>query len=165
MKNKNLLIGGAVVGALLFFWWRNKNKEDQNVLKDDSLGGGGGGKALARENGGGAVMQTGVPVVVAPVTSTLRPLRIDRNISSAMNRANQLRPATIGLGSRPINVGGTTIGGSGTPNTATGIMSGNNVQSAIDRAMDRAMAGRSNFLTFDGDYAKNTGLDFEGNLD
>lgn len=161
MKNKNLLIGGAVVGALLFLWWRNQNKEDQNVLKDDSLGGGGGG-ALARENGGGAVMQTGVPVVVAPATSTLRPLRIDTNTSSALNRANQLRPASIGGGSRPINVGGTTIlGGSGTSNTATGIMSGTNVQSAIDRVR----ANRSNFLTFDGGYAQNTGLDFEGNLD
>lgn len=163
MKNKNLLIGGAVVGALLFLWWRNQNKEDQNVLKDDSLGGGGGG-ALARENGGGAVMQTGVPVVVAPVTSTLRPLRIEPNSrQNAINRANQLRPAPIGLGSRPINVGGTTIGGSGssTPNTTLGGMSGINVQSAIDRVR----ANRSNFLTFDGGYAQNTGLDFEGNLD
>lgn len=149
MKNKNLLIGGAVVGALLFLWWKNTNKEDQNVLKDDSLGGGGGG-ALARENGGGAVMQTGVPVVVAP---TLRPQRIEPNSrQNAINRANQLRPASIGGGSRPINVGGTTILGGG----------GSNVQSALDRAT--ALAQR-NFLTFDGGYAQKTGLDFEGNLD
>jgi hypothetical protein len=42
MKNKNLLIGGAVVaGALLFLYFRNKqsNGEDQD-LKDAELGGG-----------------------------------------------------------------------------------------------------------------------------
>jgi hypothetical protein len=66
MKNKNLLIGGAVVAGLLFLYFRNR-QTDNGELRASDAGLGGGGGAMAQENGGGAVMQTGQPVMVAPV--------------------------------------------------------------------------------------------------
>jgi hypothetical protein len=65
MKNKKLLIGGAVVaGALLFFYFRNKqsNAEDQD-LKDIGLGEGVG-------SGTGSTGSTGTGVVSGSSTTT-----------------------------------------------------------------------------------------------
>jgi hypothetical protein len=70
MKNKNLLIGGAVlVGIILYLRSRNKANDTDETRSVDAGGGlgGVGGGAIAKENGGGAVMQTGQPVMVAPV--------------------------------------------------------------------------------------------------
>ena len=100
MKNKNLLIGGTIAVVLLLLLLRKKPTatiEDEEKRGgggggDAGLGGGGGG-AIAQENGGGAIMQTGQPIVVAPlyspnvtyqslppdrVNNTLRPLPITR---------------------------------------------------------------------------------------
>jgi hypothetical protein len=66
MKNKNLLIGGAIVAGLLFLYFRNRQTDNGELRgSDEGLVGGGG--AIAKENGGGAVMQTSQPVMVAPV--------------------------------------------------------------------------------------------------
>lgn len=79
MKNKNLLIGGAVLlGIILYLRSRNQANQTEETRAVDAGGGlgGVGGGAMAQENGGGAVMQTSQPVVVAqpkkepPVTST-----------------------------------------------------------------------------------------------
>ena len=65
MKNKNLLIGGAVlIGIILYLRSRKTNDESRSVDAGGGLGGVGGG-AMAQENGGGAVMQTGQTQVVA----------------------------------------------------------------------------------------------------
>ena len=82
MKNKNLLIGGAVlIGIVLYLRSRNKANDTDETRSVDAGGGlgGVGGGAMAQENGGGAVMQTGQPVVVAqpkktpPATPTATP--------------------------------------------------------------------------------------------
>jgi hypothetical protein len=65
MKNKNLLIGGAIVAGLLFLYFRNRNANDAEERSSDAGLAQGGGGAMAQENGGGAVMQTGAPVAVA----------------------------------------------------------------------------------------------------
>jgi hypothetical protein len=139
MKNRNLLIGGAVlIGILLYLRNRNKTNETANDdLRSEDAGGGG--KALAKENGGGAIMDTTQPVVVA------QPKRQPPKISKPL----------FGR----INVGGTTILNTPKPSTGTGIMSPTNLQDAIDRAK-----GRSNFLTFDGNDEQSSGLDFDGNI-
>jgi hypothetical protein len=75
MKNKNLLIGGAVlIGIILYLRSRNKANESETRSVDAGGGlGGVGGGAMAQENGGGAVMQTGQPVVVAQPKKTPPP--------------------------------------------------------------------------------------------
>ena len=73
MKNKNLLIGGAVlIGIVLYLRSRNKANDTDETRSVDAGGGlgGVGGGAMAQENGGGAVMQTGQPVVVAQPKKT-----------------------------------------------------------------------------------------------
>jgi hypothetical protein len=73
MKNKNLLIGGAVlIGIILYLRSRNKANDTDETRSVDAGGGlgGVGGGAMAQENGGGAVMQTGQPVVVAQPKKT-----------------------------------------------------------------------------------------------
>jgi hypothetical protein len=76
MKNKNLLIGGAVlIGIILYLRSRNKANDTDETRSVDAGGGlgGVGGGAMAQENGGGAVMQTGQPVVVAQPKKTPPP--------------------------------------------------------------------------------------------
>jgi hypothetical protein len=76
MKNKNLLIGGAVlIGIILYLRSRNKANDTDETRSVDAGGGlgGVGGGAMAQENGGGAVMQTGQPVVVAQPKKTSPP--------------------------------------------------------------------------------------------
>lgn len=86
MKNKNLLIGGAVlIGIILYLRSRNKANETDETRSVDAGGGlgGVGGGAMAQENGGGAVMQTSQPVVVAqpkkqpPATPTTQLTRLE----------------------------------------------------------------------------------------
>ena len=65
MKNKNLLIGGAVLlGIILYLRSRKNTDETRSEDAGGGIGGVGGG-ALSQENGGGAVMQTSQPQVVA----------------------------------------------------------------------------------------------------
>lgn len=65
MKNKNLLIGGAVVLGIIIYLRSRKNTNESR--SEDAGGGIGsvGGDAISKENGGGAVMQTSQPEVVA----------------------------------------------------------------------------------------------------
>jgi len=75
MKNKNLLIGGAVVvGGLLFFYFRNKRNAETSV--DMGVGAGvgtgagtGTGTGISKEDGKGEVM----PITSQPSTSTATP--------------------------------------------------------------------------------------------
>ena len=150
MKNKNLLIGGAVlIGIILYLRSRKTTSETRSQDAGGGLGGVGGG-AMAQENGGGAVMQTSQPVVVSggstPSSSqgTLRP---------APAPATSPRP----LFSRPINVGGMTINPSTSPNRATGIMSGG-------LGLNAPVGTSRNFLTFDGNDEQGAGLDFGSNI-
>jgi hypothetical protein len=155
MKNKNLLIGGAVVAGLLFLYLRNRKNADAEERSAGAGLGSVGGGAIAQENGGGAVMQTSQPVVVStssatstPSQGTLRPLRINTpSVSSA-------RPYNTSIGAGLPN-----IFGSPRPATST------NPQLDLSNRIN-ATLGRSNFLTFDGNIEATSGnLDFEGNLD
>jgi len=91
MKNKKLLIGGAVVaGALLFLYFRNKNANgiDQQ-LKDEGLGGGSGtGTTTTTGTGIGTgtttTTQTGTGVSGASVTPTqLSKLEVETRVFKA----------------------------------------------------------------------------------
>jgi len=151
MKNKNLLIGGAVVAGLLFLYFRNRptstNQDEERIGGDTGLGSGGGG-AIAQENGGGAIMQTGQPILVAPNDNTYRPLPPDR-----VN--NTLRPLPI---TRPsVSLISQT---SPAPRPAT-----NDVSANINQAISNVSSLR-NFSTFNGmEDGKVNGLDFGGDLD
>lgn len=151
MKNKNLLIGGAVVAGLLFLYLRSRKNADAEERSAGAGLGSVGGGAIAQENGGGAVMQTSQPVVVATPTAsqgTLRPLRINTSsVSSA-------RPYNTSIGAGLPNI-------FGSPRPATS----SNPQLDLSNRINASL-GRSNFLTFDGNIEATSGnLDFEGNLD
>jgi len=98
MKNKNLLIGGTIAVVLLLLLLRKKptatiedeEKRGGGAGGDAGLGGGGGG-AMAQENGGGAIMQTGQPIVVAPLYSP----NVTYQSSPPDNVNNTLRPLPI----------------------------------------------------------------------
>jgi hypothetical protein len=143
MKNKNLLIGGAIVAGLLFLLFRKKpttTTEGERIGGGDAGlgGGGGGGGAIAQENGGGAIMQTGQPILVAPI-NMYRPLPPDR-VNNTLRPLPITRPA---VSPRPNDV----------------------VSANINQSVSNATNLR-NFLTFNGmDDGKVNGLDFSGDLD
>jgi hypothetical protein len=154
MKNKNLLIGGAVLLGIILYLRSRKSTDAEERSAGAGLGGVGGG-AIAQENGGGAVMQTSQPVVVATPSATstssqgtLRPLSINTpSVSSA-------RPYNTSIGAGLPN-----LFGSPRPATST------NPQLDLSNRINASL-GRSNFLTFDGNIEATSGnLDFEGNLD
>lgn len=151
MKNKNLLIGGAVLlGIILYLRSRNKSNEADTRSADaeGSAGGGlgsAGGGAMAKENGGGAVMATSQPVVVA-------------------QPKKQPPTMTPSLFNKPINVGGTTIKPSTPSNVATGIMAGKNTGFKPTGIMSSGNTGGNNFLTFDGGIDRPSDLDFGGQI-
>jgi hypothetical protein len=144
MKNKNLLIGGAVVAGLLFFYFRNRQTDNGELRASDSdLGGGGG--AMAQENGGGAVMQTGQPVVVAQPKR--KPPR-QSSIPRFNNPEDKLAWLKI---NRPDLL----------PNFNPSTQASSNLPANIQEAIDRA---KGNFLTFSGDVENPSNLDFGGNI-
>ena len=154
MKNKNLLIGGAVLLGIILYLRSRKSTDAEERSAGAGLGSVGGG-AIAQENGGGAVMQTSQPVVVATPSATstasqgtLRPLRINTSsVSSA-------RPYNTSIGAGLPNI-------FGSPRPATS----SNPQLDLSNRINASL-GRSNFLTFDGNIEATSGnLDFEGNLD
>jgi len=155
MKNKNLLIGGAVVAGLLFLYFRSRNNGGSEERSSDAGLASGGGGALASENGGGAVMQTTAPILVAPVKK-----------QPSVKQKPTITPNILGSSSpKPYNTstGGafpTILGSSSAKpyNTSTGSMQ-------LDLSKFTSLGQKSNFLTFDGDTdAQNGRLDFEGNI-
>jgi hypothetical protein len=164
MKNKNLLIGGAIVAGLLFLLLRKKptTTTEEERTSDAGLGGGGGG-AMAQENGGGALMETGQPILVSPNDNTYRPLPPDR-----VNNTLRPLPITKPFGNpffAPKPLFGkpsvsTIASTSPAPRPAT-----NDVSANINQAVSNASNLR-NFSTFNGMAdGKVNGLDFGGDLD
>ena len=160
MKNKNLLIGGAVlIGIILYLRSRNKanDSETRSVDAGGGLGGVGGG-AIAQENGGGAVMQTTQPIVVAqPKRKPPRQSSIPRfgNLENKITWLKRNRPDLL----PNFNTSTQTQGNLSTTQTPSNLPA--NIQEAIDRAKDRA---KGNFLTFSGDVENPSNLDFGGNI-
>jgi hypothetical protein len=158
MKNKNLLIGGAIVAGLLFLLLRKKPTAttEEERSSDAGLGSGGGG-AIAQENGGGAIMQTGQPILVAPNDNMYRPLPPDR-VNNTLRPLPITRPAVL---QRPLFVRPSV-----SPIASTSpVPRPNDVVSAnINQAVSNATNLR-NFSTFNGmsDFKVN-GLDFGGDL-
>lgn len=157
MKNKNLIIGGAVLlGIILYLRSRNKSTETAETRSVDAGGGlgGVGGGAMAQENGGGAVMQTGQPVVVA------QPKRLPPRQSSIprfRNVEDKIAWLKINRPDLLPNFNPTTQASSNISATQASSNLPANIQEAIDRA-------KGNFLTFSGDVENPSNLDFGGNI-
>ena len=145
MKNKNLLIGGAVLlGIILYLRSKNKSTETAETRSVDAGGlGGVGGGAIAQENGGGAVMQTTQPIVVA------QPKRLPPRQSSIPRFKNpEDKIAWLKKNSPDL-----------LPNFNTSTQTqGNRLKDLMARAQG------SNFLTFSGDVENPSNLDFGGNI-
>ena len=155
MKNKNLLIGGAIVAGLLFLLLRKKpttTTEEERIGGGDAGLGGGGGGAIGQENGGGAIMQTGQPILVAPIDNMYRPLPPDR-----VNNTLRPLPITRPLFGRPSVSPIAPTSPAPRPNDV--------VSANINQAVSNATNLR-NFSTFNGmSDVKVNGLDFGGDLD
>lgn len=147
MKNKNLLIGGAVVAGLLFLYFRNRQSTDAEERSAGAGLGSVGGGAIAQENGGGAVMQTGQPVLVAPVkpkppvSATTPPTtQLSRfEVESRVFKACGVKPPSFRRQARNL----------------------------YDECKDRTKAElrQQGLISFDGGEGTISGLDFDGNLD
>jgi hypothetical protein len=166
MKNKNLLIGGAVFAGLLFLYFRNRptstNQDEERIGGDAGLGGDGGG-AMAQENGGGALMETGQPILVSPNDNTYRPLPPDR-----VNNTLRPLPITKPFGNpffAPKPLFGKPSVSTIAPTSPAPRPATNDVSANINQAVSNASNLR-NFSTFNGMAdGKVNGLDFGGDLD
>jgi hypothetical protein len=171
MKNKNLLIGGTIAVVLLLLLLRKKPTatiEDEEKRGgggggDAGLGGGGGG-AMAQENGGGAIMQTGQPIVVAPLYSP----NVTYQSSPPDNVNNTLRPLPItppAVSTRPLFSTRPSV--STRPLfTRTDTAPATKEVSANINKTDSNSSTLRNFSTFNGMAdGKINGLDFGGDLD
>lgn len=147
MKNKNLLIGGAVVAGLLFLYFRNRQSTDAQERSAGAGLGSVGGGAIAQENGGGAVMQTGQPVLVAPVkpkppvSATTPPTtQLSRfEVESRVFKACGVKPPSFRRQARNL----------------------------YDECKDKTKAElrQQGLISFNGGEGTISGLDFDGNLD
>jgi hypothetical protein len=150
MKNKNLLIGGAVV-LLGFLWYRNRQKKmllAQQVATDtrdadEGLGGGGGGGF----GGGGSTSPVVAPIVVAPDLIS----RVAEQIKGSVAPIPVATPTTITnptinpvVASKP----------SPTP-----------TPTSIPTTTTTTPTSTSSFLGFSGKYQNATGHFFDGNME
>jgi hypothetical protein len=146
MKNKNLLIGGAVVAGLLFLYFRNRQNADAEERSAGAGLGSVGGGAMAQENGGGAVMQTSQPVLVSPVKK--QPPVSETTPSTTQLTKFELEARMLkACGVRPLVKGARR----------------NLYNDCLAR--EKAILRQQGLISFDGGEGTISGLDFDGNLD
>jgi hypothetical protein len=167
MKNKNLLIGGAVVAGLLFLYFRNRQSSE--VESEERSAGAGlgsvGGGAISQENGGGAVMQTGQPIVVAqpkmqpPTTSTPKIQLTKFELEARLLKSCGVRPLVKGARRNLYN---DCVAREKEALRAQGLWS---FDGDIDTpTMSSGNTGGNNYLTFDGGIDRPSDLDFGGQI-